>query len=587
MAITGAQKPLGDFLSQKKQYIIPRYQRGYVWEEKQWVQMFNDLKSNFERGVSEGHFIGSVVIYDQTQENPIKSNVIDGQQRITTFLILVLAMMRKANLLNNRDLFDGLKLYMKTQTPAGLKYDKFYNEHNPFFKELLDLCSEWTDNIDNIENNKDLIKKNYQFEEKFIKNCFFKLYSLLDNAILNGMDLPRFADKVMSTVVIETISTDIKESYTVFEILNARGKPLENFELIKNFIMRNYESEGSPDEALVKWNKLYNSLIENKIVPRDFFDHYVSYKYKKDFQTKNKTKYTTYDYVKMNNAEDTSKNFLDDLVYIVNHYILISNPDISLILNYGNLSKILKDSLVFFKGRGKKQFRPLFIALFDRFYNKGDTAEEKEENFKLLVDIARFLEDFYFVYGIVLRFPSRQFEKIVHEIAYGISSCLNNELLERINKLKITFSSLLPDYTTFENAFCNLGYSKKNIRYGDEEGNKEDVKYVLTKYEQYLRGNNHDIERFSIEHIHKDTGSDTYCKIGNLMPLEEELNNRLDDKPVSAKISAYKSSVFDSARKIGVDYNGSWNKTEIDARGKYLANLLYHSVWVSAKSSEN
>lgn len=138
MAISGIQKQLGDFLLQRKQYTIPRYQRGYVWEEKQWKELFEDLKSNYEKLTGDGHFIGSIVIYDKVEDDYTKSSIIDGQQRITTLFLLLLAIMRKANIDGNKALFSGMRNYVKAQTPSGMQYDKFVNEHNPYFKEVLD-----------------------------------------------------------------------------------------------------------------------------------------------------------------------------------------------------------------------------------------------------------------------------------------------------------------------------------------------------------------------------------------------------------------------------------------------------------------
>lgn len=138
---------------------------------------------------------------------------------------------------------------------------------------------------------------------------------------------------------------------------------------------------------------------------------------------------------------------------------------------------------------------------------------------------------------------------------------------------------MLPDYITFENAFCNLGYSRKNVRYSDENGNKDDVKYILALYERYLRKNNIFDESFSIEHVHKDTGTDTYCKIGNLICLDADENSRLGTKPASAKMATYRASQFETAKKIAADYDGKWEQAQIDSRGKEIARILYYDIW--------
>ena len=119
----------------------------------------------------------------------------------------------------------------------------------------------------------------------------------------------------------------------------------------------------------------------------------------------------------------------------------------------------------------------------------------------------------------------------------------------------------------------------------DENGNKDDVKYILSLYEKYLRKSNVFDEPFSIEHVHKDTGTDAYCKIGNLICLDADENSRLGTKPASAKIPTYKVSQFETAKKIAKDYNGKWEQTQIDERGKEIAQILYYDIW-KVKSKE-
>ena len=588
MAISGSQITISNFLSQQKQYSIPRYQRGYVWEEKQWCDLFNDLKANCVKNKKEGHFIGSVVIYDQAGVDYTTAHIIDGQQRLTTFSILILSIMRYADLTDNEDLFTGMRPYVKAKSPAGIAYDKFYNEHNPYYKELLDACCTWHSDKTLIKDNCDLTKKKYAFEEKFIMNCFFKMFSYLTQAIDSGeIILSQFVNKAMATLIIETISTDVKESYTVFEILNARGKPLESFELIKNYIMRNYEAEGTPDTALVEWNALSDLLTNNNVLQKDFFEHYVSHKYKKEFDKKSKKeKLTTYDYITRNNEEDKAKILLDDLILKSQYYVLFNIPS-KMDMTQGKDSYTIFNSLSFFRGRAKKQFRPLFLSLFDKFYcPHEENPDTKSASYSKLAKAMGFLENFYFVYGVVTKSPTRSLERVVHETAYAISSCESRNLDTVIENMYTVFSSMLPEYETFQNAFCNLGYSRKNERFGEEEGNKSDVQYILKKYEQLLRGTNDEIEVFTIEHIRKDSLKDYTAKIGNLICLEEEYNSNLGSKKISTKVPYYKKSVFSSAQEASGFATDDWSKNEIEERSKLLSYKLYGKLWSELITNE-
>lgn len=293
---------------------------------------------------------------------------------------------------------------------------------------------------------------------------------------------------------------------------------------------------------------------------------------------KGKSKLSTYDYIVQNENQKT-KELLEDFIRKAKLYVLFNKPNnfnSSLNQNYQRIG----DGLRFFKGRSKTQFRPLFLSLFSRLYNTEINEDNvKDEDGFVLADIIYFLEKFFFVYGVVLKCQNKPLEKIVHKHAFLIETCEDEDMDEVITELKIDLSTMLPDYITFENAFCNLGYSRKNVRYSDENGNKDDVKYILALYERYLRKSTVFNEPFSIEHVHKDTGTDTYCKIGNLICLDADENSRLGTKPASAKMSTYRVSQFETAKKIAEDYDGKWEQVQIDNRGKEIAKILYDDIW--------
>lgn len=585
--ISGMSKPIKDFLRQDRQYLIPRYQREYVWEEKQWTDLFNDLLTNYnkwrENSNVEFHFIGSIVVLENKTDRYSIADVIDGQQRLTTFFILLLAIMRKANLLGNKALFEGIRDYLKAKSAVGERYDKFSNADNPYFKLLLDNCTTYTEQVDLINSNQDIIKKQYAFQEKFIYQCFIHMYSLLSNAMeIDGLDIVEFANRIMGTIIIETLSTNVSESYTIFEILNARGKQLENHELIKNYVMRYYEPTESGDVALKDWQLLMDLLKRNTVTPRNFFDHYITHRFDRSGEKKGKNNLTAYDYICRNCGQE-SKKLLDDLLEKAKLYVFFSKPS-NYPVTVDNYSKRISDGLKFFKGRSKTQFRPLFLSLFSRLYNPTATGDSDEMN--KLADVVFFLEKFFFIYGVVLKSQSKPLEKIVHRYAYLIENSKEEDLEKNIDFLKEELAKVLPDYTTFENAFCNLGYSRKNIRYSEDEGNKEDVQYILSLYEKHLRHSIEDIPIFSIEHIHKDTGTDIYCKIGNLVCLNADDNARLGSKPASSKIPTYRSSEFLSAQKIAEEYSGKWEQAQINARGKEIASVLYEDVWRTKGKTE-
>lgn len=587
MSITGNSKPITDILTVKRQYVIPRYQREYVWDEKQWSDLYLDLKTNYLQSLQdsskETHFLGNIVILEEKKEFYTVAHVIDGQQRLTTIFLLLLAIMRKCNFIGEKPQFDGIKKILKDSTTSGLEFDKFINDDNPYFKLILDNCTNYTDDLDIIKENIDIIKKRYAFEEKYLSKCFLFMFDKVSQDLDNNeIDISKFTNRILNSIIIETKSTNIKESYTVFEILNARGKPLENHELIKNYVMRYYETS-EPDTALNKWKSLTDFLRKNKINSKQFFDHYVSHMYDKSAEKKGKNKLTAFEYVKNNNKENDTKELLEDFIKKAYFYALFHDPNLNFDGSINAYCKSIKENLKFFRGRNQTQFRPLFLSLFNRLYSyEKDSSLRNQENDKILSEITLFLERFYFIFGIVLKEQPKVLEKIVHNHAYLINSCKDEELINTINQLKENLSKLLPDYITFEQAFLNLGYSNRNPRYGDDDGNKKDIQYIIESYEKYLRGNFSDLPAFTIEHIYKDSGKDKHCKIGNLMCLEEDLNNRAGSKPVSFKVEKiYPYSVFLSADEVIKSYKSSFDEPEILERGKKIANILFEKIWVN------
>lgn len=79
---------LGRAFSNNVQYEIPRYQRKYVWNEKQWKNLIEDIINTMNGTAENNHFIGSF-IYEKKKTNWL---IVDGQQRLTTLTLLISAL---------------------------------------------------------------------------------------------------------------------------------------------------------------------------------------------------------------------------------------------------------------------------------------------------------------------------------------------------------------------------------------------------------------------------------------------------------------------------------------------------------------
>ena len=127
---------LGELIeTNKRQFVIPVYQRNYDWGKQHCKKLYDDIISAYE--LDRFHFIGSIVYVDQGEENKIyRYLIIDGQQRITTLFLLLKALLDSTedenlkkefeDILFNIDKYNDLKL--TDQTKIKLKPIKSDND---------------------------------------------------------------------------------------------------------------------------------------------------------------------------------------------------------------------------------------------------------------------------------------------------------------------------------------------------------------------------------------------------------------------------------------------------------------------------
>ena len=151
-------------------------------------------------------------------------------------------------------------------------------------------------------------------------------------------------------------------------------------------------------------------------------------------------------------------------------------------------------------------------------------------------------------------------------------------IIEFVDKL-MTF---YPQYSQFETAFKLIGYSNKVKSYRTP-AKKRDVQYILKEIENYWQNSTQElcVVDFSIEHIANDNGGEANCRIGNLLPLAEPVNNSIGSISFIEKKEGYRKSNFISVHKF-LERNllvNEWNDLNIDKRSSFLAKLAYDKIW--------
>ncbi len=229
-----------------KNFLIPVYQRNYDWKEAQCKQLFDDLLSLIEQK-RKHHFFGSIVYIYNDNSTSQELYIIDGQQRITTVSLLLLAISNiykeydKDN--SNIRVIDEEYLYGKYTGKEKLKLKLIKKDFEIFHK----LCNNPSNEI--FESSSNIIQNYLFFREKLLK-LFNK------NKDINDINNIFEAIKKLDIVDVKLISNE-DNPQLIFESLNSTGLDLTEADKIRNLILMNL-----PFDLQTKYYENYWNEIE-------------------------------------------------------------------------------------------------------------------------------------------------------------------------------------------------------------------------------------------------------------------------------------------------------------------------------------
>lgn len=225
-----------DFLRKSPQFVIPIYQRTYSWTEKECRQLWDDIVRTGENAKVTAHFIGSIVyvekgLYQVSTQSPLL--VIDGQQRLATVALLINALAKSLELLdeNRREPVEGF-------SPRKLQNYYLMNPEESGeqrFKLILSQTDKTTliSILDGRELPNDVslrVVENYRLFQSWI-------------AASNG-DFVAVCNGLAKLVVVDiALDRDQDNPQLIFESMNSTGRELTQADLIRNFILMGLEPD--------------------------------------------------------------------------------------------------------------------------------------------------------------------------------------------------------------------------------------------------------------------------------------------------------------------------------------------------------
>lgn len=264
-------------------YVVPLYQRDYAWKIEQSEEFWKDLTHHYETKTKASYFFGTIMLVNESEKDN-KYTVIDGQQRLTTSLILLIAF---------RDYFFEQGLVDEVDELNQVIYTEENNEprlelnvyNKIFFASDILEQKNITAKITALKSDKKIRKKNKQLRDCYIDlgekiKCFSK-----DPQDPNKDLIKLYQHFLRYFTVVENIIIDLARAYKIFETINHKGLHLNPNDLVKNHLMQviHIDNTGHPPkdiheeiiEADNSWQNIRRILEQIGITEDKYLRYYL------------------------------------------------------------------------------------------------------------------------------------------------------------------------------------------------------------------------------------------------------------------------------------------------------------------------
>ncbi len=545
------EKPIYQFLEgQDKNFFIPVYQRDYAWKIHNCRQLWKDIKEICAEG--KNHFLGTIVTISD-DEAPSTFSVIDGQQRLTTISILLIAL---SNYVEKKQEGDENKSNLPEQINDFLinKYiEKGDNKRvrlkpnkndKEFFEKLFK---------GEVENNDSNITNNYHFFLNAIEKEELEPVKILD------------AIKKLNVVLIN-LNRKNDNPQLIFESINSTGVELTSADLIRNYILMELKEQTQENMYNSYWRKIEQLTGENGTNLSNFIRDYLTLKNKK--VVKQKAVYEEFkEYTK--EAFNEREDILKELLYFAQiycYFISKAHDDSEITERLENF-RILDNTVAY----------PYFLAVFDNLKKDILTLDEVKK-------ILQILESLLFR-RIVISGSTQGFNKVFSVLHKDIEKERN--VKEPASYLEVFKFILLNKSGT---AKFQTNEELKNAFIHNDIYHKKYTLFLLHKLENFASAYKVEKEDLTIEHIMPQKLTETWKRnLGdNSNEIHQKYLHTLGNLSLTAKNSELSNKTMKEKQKIEENKltlnckladTVKWDGEAIEDRSKLLVQDIL-KIWI-------
>lgn len=545
-------------------YRVPPFQRDYSWTEDEWDDLWLDILALFRGDGEPAHYMGYLVLQSSDAK---RFDIIDGQQRITTLSVMILAGLAylrelidagldaENNLRRQEQLRNG---YIGYLDPVSLvsRSKLELNRHNDRFYQTYLAPLERPP------------QRGLNASEHLLRKAFFwfqeRIGARAGKDEESGRRLAAFIDGLVDKLFFTVITvTDELNAFTVFETLNARGVRLSSTDLLKNYLFSVVSASGTHETELKaleeRWERVVG-LLGGESFPeflRVFWNSRNRLVRKADLFKAIRGRVKT---------RDAAFALLRDLDRSAETYAALRDPSDPM---WRPEERRSLEQLLMFNVR---QPMAMLMACHQRFFDDRRDAFTR---------ILRAVAVISFRYNVICNLHPQEQERLYGDIAWKISEGAYSEVRRILNAL----SEVYPDDERFKAAFIDKELRTTNSR------NKKVVRYILFAIEKQRSGQDFEFESavYGLEHILPEHPSEEWShigeseqerliyRIGNMTPLETARNRDLGNGDYASKRAVYAQSDFQITRAVA-DHYDTWDERKIESRQRRLADVAV-GIW--------
>jgi uncharacterized protein with ParB-like and HNH nuclease domain len=536
---------------QNKKFVIPDYQRPYKWDEEKCDILWEDITNFHEtKGINDEYFLGTVVTFKN--ENNI--DIIDGQQRITSFFLLLRAFYKKLEempedirvlgLKNqiapciwdidpiSQQVEDRKKIHIETMVATDDDKDKFHSLLEKGTVEVLPT---------------NIYSRNYNF---FYNKC-------QQYARNNPMQWQPLCVTILQKCIVLPIECDVQDTaLTIFSTLNDRGMPLSDSDIFKAQIYKNKPNETEKNFFTEKWIELTSICKSAHVSLDDIFRYYTHIIRAQNNDRSKEVGLRKFYYTGATQYEKLkAPKLMDDLFELASFWLYINtgtkNDYISVEFDFG-IQKYLQIL--------SKYPNEYWKYITNVFYLKNKNKEKNDYNKSFVVFLKQLIS---FLFSKFIEKPT--VNAIKDDIYQG---CI---FVEQTGKLNFTVTQTKEELTRFI-----PGHSSSKMSRG-----------LLLLFAYLNEKQKELINNFETEHIFpkkwqtanyndwNEVEAKEYLeKFGNKVAIEKKINIIAGNKYFGRKKIQYLGSKIEVVRELANYHNDDWNKEDITQREEIFLTVI-------------